>query len=325
MKNLLLLVVAAFFGLQSYAQLKWKQVTEGFGSIPPGVRLFSSTDSLGGEPSLAWYLEARLSDVSLEFSTDTSQGRRLTPQGFFEKNGQPLVVVNSSFFSFASNQNLGMIVRNRELIAFNVHSIFNRADSHYYYVMPGSFGITKNRVADVDYVFTDTNRHCPLVFPQGYRKGGSREAKSDPGWKDLALPGKGLFGKRKKKWKMETAVAGGPVLLLDGKVHISNNEERKFMGKAINDRHPRTAIGYTRDGRLILLMVEGRNPGKAAGASLTQLANILLGLGCVEALNLDGGGSSCMLVNGKETIRPSDKEGQRPVPGVLLIRSRINP
>jgi exopolysaccharide biosynthesis protein len=42
-------------------------------------------------------------------------------------------------------------------------------------------------------------------------------------------------------------------------------------------------------------------------------------IGCVEALNLDGGGSSCLLVNGKETIRVSDAGGQRPVPGVFLV------
>jgi len=40
----------------------------------------------------------------------------------------------------------------------------------------------------------------------------------------------------------------------------------------------------------------------------------------LEALNLDGGGSSCLLINGKETIKPSDKEGQRPVPAVFMIR-----
>ncbi len=45
-------------------------------------------------------------------------------------------------------------------------------------------------------------------------------------------------------------------------------------------------------------------------------------LGCVEALNLDGGGSSCVLVNGKETIQVSDKTGQRPVPGVFIIKQK---
>jgi exopolysaccharide biosynthesis protein len=43
-------------------------------------------------------------------------------------------------------------------------------------------------------------------------------------------------------------------------------------------------------------------------------------VGCIEALNLDGGGSSCLLINGKQTIDPSDKEGQRPVPAVFMIR-----
>ncbi|MGL6068460.1 MAG: phosphodiester glycosidase family protein, partial [Sediminibacterium sp.] len=127
---------------------------------------------------------------------------------------------------------------------------------------------------------------------------------------------RGIFS----KWKMKTAVGGGPVLLQDGQIKITNNEELKFTGKAINDKHPRTAIGYTANGKMIVLVVEGRNPGKAEGADLIQLANILKDLGCIEALNLDGGGSSCMLINGKETIKPSDKEGQRPVPAVLVLR-----
>jgi exopolysaccharide biosynthesis protein len=45
-------------------------------------------------------------------------------------------------------------------------------------------------------------------------------------------------------------------------------------------------------------------------------------LGCYEALNLDGGGSSCLLVNGKETIRPSDSGGERPLPTVFLIKRK---
>ena len=79
-------------------------------------------------------------------------------------------------------------------------------------------------------------------------------------------------------------------------------------------------MGYTRDGRLIVLAVQGRFPGVAEGATLAQEARILRDLGCYEALNLDGGGSSCMLINGKPTIQPSDKEGQRPVPSVFLIK-----
>ena len=90
-------------------------------------------------------------------------------------------------------------------------------------------------------------------------------------------------------------------------IKITNNEEIIFAGKAINDKHPRTAMGYTKDDKLIILLIEGRNT-VAHGATLGQEAQILKDLGCWEALNLDGGGSSCMLVNGKETIKPSDAD-----------------
>jgi exopolysaccharide biosynthesis protein len=120
---------------------------------------------------------------------------------------------------------------------------------------------------------------------------------------------------------MQTAVGGGPVLLQDGEINISNNKELKFAGKGINDKHPRTAMGYTKDGKLIILVIEGRNK-EAGGATLTQEAQIFKDLGCWEALNLDGGGSSCMLVNGKETIKVSDTAGHRPVPAVFIIKNK---
>jgi exopolysaccharide biosynthesis protein len=123
-----------------------------------------------------------------------------------------------------------------------------------------------------------------------------------------------------KWWKMRTAVGGGPVLIHEGRIWITNKEEQLF---AAGDLAPRTAMGYTKDGHLIVLAVQGRRPGVADGATLEELAKMLLDLRCHEALNLDGGGSSSMLVNGKETIRPSDKEGERPVPAVFLIRQKI--
>ena len=123
-----------------------------------------------------------------------------------------------------------------------------------------------------------------------------------------------------KKWKVQTAVGGGPVLIQDSQIKISNEAEQMFTGKAINDKHPRTAMGYTNDGKLIVLVIQGRFPNKAEGATLGQEAKILQDLHCREALNLDGGGSSCMLINGKQTIQPSDKEGQRPVPAVFLVK-----
>jgi len=120
---------------------------------------------------------------------------------------------------------------------------------------------------------------------------------------------------------MRTAIGGGPVLVKDGLVNVTNEEEQMFVNGE-KDVHPRTAMGYTARRQLIILAIQGRFPGKAEGATLAEEAKILADLGCVEALNLDGGGSSCVLVNGRETIQPSDKGGQRAVPAVFIIREK---
>ena len=70
--------------------------------------------------------------------------------------------------------------------------------------------------------------------------------------------------------------------------------------------------------RLLFVTVDGRQKPYSDGMTLRELASLMLALGARDALNLDGGGSSCMLVNGKETIRPSDKEGQRAVPAAMV-------
>jgi exopolysaccharide biosynthesis protein len=105
----------------------------------------------------------------------------------------------------------------------------------------------------------------------------------------------------------------------DGRIMTTTKEEDLFVKDV---KHPRTAVGYTKDHKLIILVIQGRFPGLAEGASIAQEAVIFRDLGCYEALNLDGGGSSCLLINGKTTIQPCDKEGQRPVPSVLLIQEK---
>jgi exopolysaccharide biosynthesis protein len=79
-------------------------------------------------------------------------------------------------------------------------------------------------------------------------------------------------------------------------------------------------MGYTKSGDLIIMAIQGRMKGIAVGATLGETAALLFDLGCYEAINLDGGGSSCMLVNGKETIKPSDPTGERPVPAVFYVQ-----
>jgi exopolysaccharide biosynthesis protein len=92
--------------------------------------------------------------------------------------------------------------------------------------------------------------------------------------------------------------------------------------------HPRTALGFDDTGKwLLLVVVDGRQPGFSEGITLSELAQIFQSQGCSQSINLDGGGSSIMLVQepGKDVRainRPSGKE-QRPVPVMLGVRQRI--
>lgn len=309
--------------VSSFAQsgLNWVNVDTAFGELPSSVHVYRTKDLLDGKPNIAYYVIADLSDKKLSFTTDTTLARRMTPKQFYERNNKPAVVVNCTFFSFATNQNLNTVIKDGKQVGFTVHTVAGKGKDTLTYTHPfgSALGISKKRKADVAWLYTDSASKYPVALNHtiGPVKDSIAAFHLTAGQIGDMSRG-GII----RKWKMQTAVGGGPVLLQDGKVSISNNTELKFTGKQLDDKHPRTAMGYTKDNKLIILVVEGRNPGVAEGATLTQQALMLQQLGCVEALNLDGGGSSCMLVNGKETIWPSDKGVERPVPAVFLIEEK---
>lgn len=102
----------------------------------------------------------------------------------------------------------------------------------------------------------------------------------------------------------ETIVGAGPMLIEKGKINVRSAEERIAKDIA-QGRSPRTAIGITADGSVLLVVVDGRS-FSSCGMTLNELASFLSNLGAVEALNFDGGGSSEMVIKGKIVNKPSD-------------------
>ncbi len=304
------------FSIISYTQLNWQNVDSLYQPLPKSVKVFYTESKVDTAPFRAYYVIADLKNEKLNFSTDTTHKRRLTPDQFYNKNDKPLIVVNGTFFSFATNQNLNVVIKNYVVVAHNVKIIKSPEDTtRMIKIYTGAIGITKKRNADVAWIKTDSSLSYAQAVQYPYSSQGSFFTKNKTAISENKSTQKyDPF----QKWNVQTAIGGGPVLIQNGEIRISNNEERMFAGKAINDKHPRTAMGYTNNNKLIILVVEGRNKN-AGGATLTQLALILKQLGCVEALNLDGGGSSCLLINGKKTIKPSDAAGQRAVPAIFMI------
>jgi len=110
------------------------------------------------------------------------------------------------------------------------------------------------------------------------------------------------------------AIGGGPHLLASGLV-----SDEGFTNTLVGRRHPRTALGVLPDGRILLLVVDGRSPPHSLGMTLVELALEMRRLGAVDAMNLDGGGSSTMVVSGRVVNLPSDENGERAVATSLLV------
>lgn len=127
---------------------------------------------------------------------------------------------------------------------------------------------------------------------------------------------------------LQEALGGGPRILRDGAISIEY--EREGLSPAFaQERHPRTAVGYTQNGQvLFLVVVDGRQPGFSVGMTLEELAHFmrlrladfsLVRENAYQALNLDGGGSTTMAVKGEVVNSPSDQTGERPVANALLV------
>lgn len=108
------------------------------------------------------------------------------------------------------------------------------------------------------------------------------------------------------EWKnVKHIISGGPYLVKNGEVFVDMTAQK--LG-AIGGRNPRSAIGYTSDNNLVLIAVDGRE-GSSIGMTLNELAYFMKSIGCIGAMNLDGGGSTVMYVNGKVVNKPQVQGG----------------
>ena len=120
------------------------------------------------------------------------------------------------------------------------------------------------------------------------------------------------------QWEnIDHIISGGPYHIKDGEVFIDVTAQK--LG-AITGKNPRTAIGYTAHNEFIMVTVDGREHA-SVGMTLGELARMMKGFGCINAMNLDGGGSTVMYVQGKVVNNPAQKGGI-PISNALTISER---
>jgi Phosphodiester glycosidase/FlgD Ig-like domain len=113
------------------------------------------------------------------------------------------------------------------------------------------------------------------------------------------------------------AVGGGPLIVQNGRPVFRALES--FASNQLSLRHPRTAVGQRADGRILLVAVDGRQPGYSSGMTNFELAQTMVRLGALTASALDAGGSTTMAFDGKLLNSPSDPGGERAVADGLFV------
>lgn len=130
------------------------------------------------------------------------------------------------------------------------------------------------------------------------------------------------FSLTPNEWNsVKYAVSGGPYLVRNGKVFI---DRQKFSRSFLWTKAPRTAIGKTKSGNLLLVTVDGRQRNKSEGATISELAKIMKELGADEAINLDGGTSTQMVVNGRIVNTPTVRGGGKVNNALVIVTPYVN-
>ncbi|WP_239490664.1 phosphodiester glycosidase family protein [Luteitalea sp. TBR-22] len=130
-----------------------------------------------------------------------------------------------------------------------------------------------------------------------------------------------VSGSRVRDWMRARTIVGGAGLLLRGGRPVADRSMERLTPGFETTTHPRTVIACDGQGLVWLITVDGRQP-LATGATFPDLMVLLARIGAVDALNLDGGGSTTMVVGGTVVNRPSDVTGPRPVSDALIVTPR---
>ena len=281
--------------------LDWQPMQALNAELPAGVRVYQ-----GYNPALplrAWYVrvDERDARITTRVVVSRDEDRRESATSFARRLGA-CVVVNGGYFrmDLLPARHVGLLMIDSLMIEPPTPSV--QREGVRFRVARAALGFSADGRIDVAWAVSRSGTILELVQPIANR----------PGVPDTVLD-TGVA----RPWPMRDGLAAGPSLVSGGQIRITADEE-VFFGTSIPDIHPRTAAGYTSDGQLILLVVDGRQDG-SRGADLRELAIIMKDLGSVEALNLDGGGSSTLIVNGQLVNRPAGGSVEREVMSALAV------
>ena len=301
---------------ENIVKLGWTNIEKTLGDLPTHISVYKSPSTLQNKQAIAYIAVGDMTKASWDVLGDIAYDETAKGYGsksvntltqFYNKGAKPIIINAGLFFysnAFYFSQNL--VVKNGVLLAPN-QNYYSKDWVTMWYPTLGTFSQMQDNSHKVSWTY-----YTSAGINYSYNKPAANDATKTP----LQVPSVS-FPEAGTELKAKTAIGGIGVLLKNGEVKNTYVEEMLDVSSTSNQ--PRTAIGITADKKIVLFVCEGRNvtPG-VAGLTTLDVANVMKSLGCVDALNLDGGGSSGMLVNGKETIKPSGGSQRAVLTGISL-------
>ena len=269
--------------------------------LPEGIEVYMGVNK--NIPLKAWVAKVDLSqeDISVKVLSSNDKDQRDTPMKFSE-NGGARIIINGGYFNSEKNpiEHVGLLKTDGKLEEPASHAIYR--DSEKYFISRGAFGVKYS--GDVDIAWCSTKNDSIFEW--------ERPLANRPGYPSDSLPFSSAY-----HWDVRDALHAGPVLISGGEIDL-NIEDEVFFNTPVAGVQPRSAIGYTKDQHLVLMVVDGRQ-AESRGVYLEELALMMSEFKCIEALNLDGGGSSAMVADSRLLNRPSGRTIQREVMSAIGV------
>lgn len=286
-------------GLLPAQGIVWTEITGQF-TLPAGVKVFKGERAA---PLLKlWYLDVDMNQPDIAIRPYLGPPKGLTA---FTQSTGAYAAINGGFFGGSTS--VSSVVYPGQVLAQNIQ-LLNR-DGINYHVTRSFFGVDRDRNMAVDWIY-----HFGGEVGDIYRF-------AEPVQNSIGTPGPAPDSAAGERYADVIAgIGGGPNLVSGGIPDVTYIEEVFFgSGVGYDNPDPRTALGYTADHHAILLVADGRDAGWSLGVGMPELASILIDLGCVEAMNLDGGGSTQMAIGNVLVNRPEGGTFQRPVPSIWAV------
>ncbi len=276
-------------------------------TLPPGVKLIKGERNTNPKLRL-WYFDVDMNrtDVAIKPYLHPTGKEGIT--GFVPRLGA-IAGINGGYFDVNSSSSYSALIEPGVVKAKNIATVTRPAGI--YYCTRSLFSFTDTREFAIDWIYHWGNRTLDIV----------RYSAPLPNTQTTPAPAP-VQAAGQPYYEILAGIGGGPTLVKNGTVNITYDQEVFFgSGVGSTNRDPRTVLGYTADKHVIMMVIDGRQVD-SEGLSLPEAADLMVSLGCVEAMNLDGGGSSQMAIGNQLVNLPVGSTYQRPVPTMLAI---VNP